>query len=399
MTRSNAPLSILVVDDSPGDRALCRHLLNEEAATGFIIREAESGAEALARIALEKPDCILLDYILPDLNGVGFLAELAAKSDGLCVPVIMLTGYGSERVVIEAVRAGAADYLSKDRLTGSALARAIRTAIEKWELHEAIEAHRRSVEKLNEDLQHRNTEIESFYHTLSHELKTPLFSAREFVSIVLDGVAGAVNEAQREYLEIAIESCDQMRGLVDDLIDATRLDTGNVSIVAREGSVTELIAKIAASASPVAERAQVRLVHTVEPALPNVVFDKGRITQVLMNLLNNAIKFTPPGGMVTLAAARDPVEPDEVTLFVSDTGRGIAPDELASIFKRLYQTERSDALIKGGLGLGLYISQELIKLHGSFIAVESELGRGSRFSFNLCPSLRSPQSIEARKSP
>jgi signal transduction histidine kinase len=127
----------------------------------------------------------------------------------------------------------------------------------------------------------------------------------------------------------------------------------------------------------------VRLQQVVAPHLPDALIDERRIGQVLVNLLSNALKFTPTGGAITIRVGDDPQRPADMRVSVSDTGRGIPPSELGQVFDQLYQIRRDDATVHGGLGLGLYISQEVVKLHGGEIWVESEVGKGSTFSFTV----------------
>jgi len=239
------------------------------------------------------------------------------------------------------------------------------------------------VERSNADLRHKNEEIQNFYHTLSHELKTPLTSAREFIAIVMDGLAGGLNSTQKEYLRIALESCNQLRVCINDLLDATRLETGKLSIelkLASPGAVAERVVK---ALRPAAIGKRIELACEVEPGLPAVRLDENRIMQVITNLLNNALKFTNPGGHIVARVALSPEQADAVEVSVSDTGRGIPPAQLDRIFDRLYQVKSGDASTEQGVGLGLYICRELVRLHGGDIIVESKVGAGSKFTFTL----------------
>ena len=236
----------------------------------------------------------------------------------------------------------------------------------------------------NADLSRRNDEIQNFYHTLSHELKTPLTSAREFISIVMDGLAGPLNETQLEYLRIAKDSCNQLRVCINDLLDASRLETGKLSMELKPGNLGALIDRILTTIAPVAQLKKIKLVAEIPSALPDVPMDEGRINQVITNLLNNALKYTPENGQVTIRAAPVTVEGTSyVEVTVADTGAGIEPELLPRIFDRLFQIKTGDAAKDGGLGMGLYICQELVQLHGGTIRVESQLGKGSTFSFRL----------------
>ncbi len=228
-----------------------------------------------------------------------------------------------------------------------------------------------------------NTEIQSFYHTLSHELKTPLTSAREFVSIVMDGLAGSLNATQLEYLGIAKESCDQLRFYINDMLDVTRLQTGKMSIEFHALPLAPLLERIVEMLAPAAAGKGLSLSCECQPDLPAVPIDKQRILQVLINLTTNAIKFTPAGGHIRVSLSEAPADPKCLQVSVRDTGRGIPKDQLGVIFNRRYQANHNAQSVesRSGLGLGLYICQELVDLHGGRIEVESEVGKGSTFSF------------------
>ena len=239
------------------------------------------------------------------------------------------------------------------------------------------------VERTNADLRRKNDEIQNFYHTLSHELKTPLTSAREFVSIVIDGLAGGLNDTQREYLRIALESCNQLRVCINDLLDATRLETGKLNIELKPTALGELARRVVTTLHPAALGKRIRLTCDVERGLPPVELDESRITQVITNLLNNALKFTEAGGAITVAVAASPEKSGVVEVSITDTGRGIPAEQVDRIFDRLYQVKSGDASTEHGVGLGLFICRELVRLHSGDIRVESQPGIGSTFTFEL----------------
>ena len=239
------------------------------------------------------------------------------------------------------------------------------------------------LEESNRDLKRRNEEIQNFYHTLSHELKTPLTSAREFVSMVMDNLAGQVNPRQAEYLAIAKKSCDQMRMCINDLFDASRLETGKLALEFKPVLPGVLLKRVVASLAPKAAEKGVEILDEIEPDLAKAVLDEHRIVQVVTNLVNNAINHTPARGEICVRAHVVPGQPDWFQVTVEDTGCGIAAEQQERIFDRLYQVKTGDATSGGGIGLGLYLCRELVQAHGGSIWVKSATGRGSTFSFAL----------------
>jgi two-component system sensor histidine kinase/response regulator len=374
-------LTVVAIDDDPGDLELLHRHLKDIPGCEVKFFAFTDPAEGIAELSCHAEDVILLDYFLGATTGLEVFKMI--RQSGCKCPVIFLTGQGDGELAAELIRYGAADYLPKSSLTSSSLNRAISNAIAKYKLEEQIKEHRQKIEQMNRDLLRKNEEIQSFYHTVSHELKSPLTSAREYVSMVLDGLAGPVNDEQRKFLEISKESCDQMVVCINDLLDATRMQTGKFTINPCPVSIDKLVDRVVTSMLPTAQDKEIRLKHVIEPDLPEVFIDEKRITQVITNLLSNALKFTPGGGEIVVQINYSPKSPEFVLVSVRDTGRGIEPDKLDRIFDRLYQAKDSDSMTEGGLGLGLNICREIVKLHGGEIWVESKPGKGSTFFFTV----------------
>ncbi len=316
----SAPLSVLIVDDNPRDRALYRHLLAEADATGFLITEAEYGKGALAQMTLEKPDCILLDYRLPYFDGVEFLAELTEKTGGNFAPVIMLTGYGSESVVIGAMRAGAADYLSKNGLSGSALRRAIGNAIEKHRLRQGVESYRRTLDR-------SNAELEQFGYVASHDLQEPLRMVASYLQLLERRYQGRLDADAHEFIGYAVDGAKRMQALINDLLAYSRVTTRRQPLVAVDCEAV-LEATLADLGRAITETGA-----TVTHApLPKVAGDPIQLGQLFQNLISNALKFRgkePP--KVQIEAAE---RPSEWVFSVRDNGIGIEPQYAERVTRR-----------------------------------------------------------------
>jgi two-component system cell cycle sensor histidine kinase PleC len=170
---------------------------------------------------------------------------------------------------------------------------------------------------------------------------------------------------------------------VNDLLDITRLDTGKLSIHQQPEDLSLLISRVVATMNTTAQHKSLTIAVSSQLDTPTVWIDQSRIMQVLTNLLSNAIKFTPPGGAITVDTSDNPEDPSSVCLSVCDTGCGIAPEHFEHIFDRLYQVEGGHSRAEGGLGLGLTITGEIIKLHGGQIAVRSQLGHGTQFTITI----------------
>ncbi|MEG3436144.1 PAS domain-containing protein [Pannus brasiliensis CCIBt3594] len=228
---------------------------------------------------------------------------------------------------------------------------------------------------------------DEFISVVSHELRTPLTAIRGAIGLLAAGVLDSQADTAREMLAIASRNCDRLGSLVDDILDLERLKSGNMELEKEPCSVGEIIEKSLDSVAMLAKNAGITLESVPLNATVNV--DRAAIEQTLVNLIGNAIKFSPAGSTIRVRARAIDPEPDtdfptpRILLSVEDRGRGIPADKLESIFGRFQQVDISDARQKGGAGLGLAICQNIVTRHGGKIWAESVLGEGSTFYFTL----------------
>lgn len=218
---------------------------------------------------------------------------------------------------------------------------------------------------------------------VSHELRSPLASIHQFTTILLDGLAGPLGRDQKEILEIIFKSANQLRTMIDDLLETARIEAGKVKLVCScvvlADAVREAIEMVRTTAAEKTIELHYRGVG--EPLL--VYADRHRVLQILLNLIGNALKFTPAGGLVQVEYGVAPGETSYAVVTVKDNGCGISEPVQARVFERLYQAECSIDQGQEGLGLGLAICKELVSSHKGKIWVESQPGKGSAFSFTL----------------
>ncbi len=222
---------------------------------------------------------------------------------------------------------------------------------------------------------------------VSHELRSPLASIHQFVAILLDNVAGELNAEQRQYLEVVRRNASQLGKLLDDLVDAARGQSGKLRVQLERLSLAEAITDVLHTLQLTAAAKSISLDSNVQGDLPAAVADPTRTRQILVNLTQNAIKFTQENGAITLRARVLENDPAFLVVSVTDTGCGLAPAMQERVFDRLFQVENPSGAHREGLGLGLFLCKQLVQLQGGRIWVESELGRGSTFSFTLRSSL------------
>jgi signal transduction histidine kinase/HAMP domain-containing protein len=241
-----------------------------------------------------------------------------------------------------------------------------------------------SVEKL-EDANQRLTELDKlksdFISNVSHELRTPLTAVESLTDNMLDGITGPLNNKQIRYVSGIKDSADRLARLIDDLLDLSVIEAGRLELKRESFSLTALILAVADSLTPMAEEKLIRLKADGMDADWLAWGDRDKITQVLTNLIGNAIKFTPANGEVSLRIQRDGAGWLKVS--VVDTGPGVAPEEATKIFSEFYQLRRAGEKKSVGVGLGLAISKKLVEMHGGKIWVENTVGNGSNFSFTV----------------
>jgi len=374
---------LLLIDDDPSFCRLCERYLARDREATYEVFTAHNASAGISRCKTEEFDCLLIDYTLPDLSGTSMFRTLESLLEDLVPPAIILTADGGEEAATAAIRAGATDFLPKHSVSSESISRAIRNAVAKGRLKRSIEFRSRELERANEELKSKNDEIQRFYHTISHEVKTPLAAAREFIAIVYDGIVGPVTEKQTEMLTHALDSCDQITLHFNDLVEMTRLDAQKISMKKKIGSIDNVVARSLAAVSSAIEGKRLNFEQNIESPLPCVLIDSNRVVQVLSNLLGNAIKYTEPQGKIMLSINHD-VTDGYLDISVEDSGCGIGSSDMPHIFDRLYQVkDGGDENMGAGLGLGLSIAKEIVALHGGDISVQSQLGEGSTFTFRL----------------
>jgi two-component system sensor histidine kinase GlrK len=237
-----------------------------------------------------------------------------------------------------------------------------------------------AIDRMSEKLHELDRLKADFFASMSHELRTPLTSIKEGTGLLLEGVGGATSEKQRKLLSILAEESNRLISVVNSLLDLSKLEAGMMAYDFEVISIDSLIKRAVAEITPLLEAKQIRLENGVDPSLPQVRLDPERILQVLRNLLGNAVKFTPRGGRVKIAAK---AVHGKLEVSVKDSGPGIAADSLVSIFEKFNQGSRLGPHTRQGTGLGLAIAKSIITAHGGKIWAESELGHGSTFIFVL----------------
>jgi light-regulated signal transduction histidine kinase (bacteriophytochrome) len=371
---SEKQIRVLIVDDNPDDRALYQRLLRRTNDYQFEIFAADSGGEGLDLCESERPDCVLLDYRMPDLDGLQFLTELAKRQKGAAVPLIMVTGQGDESVAVQAMKNGAQDYLIKSTMASQDLQRAILNAIEKGSLHRKIKEQQAELERNNRLLLEKHAELEQYAYVASHDLQEPLRMVASYLQLLERRYKSKLDADADKYIGYAVDGATRMQKLIGDLLAFSRVSTRGKDPEPVDCEVA--LRHSLANLRLVVQESGAEITH--DP-LPTVLADPTQLSQLLQNLLANAIKFrgTDPPRVHIGATA----QADEWEIAVRDNGIGFDPqfsDRIFVIFQRLHgKTEYP------GTGIGLSICKKIVQRHGGRIWVDSAPGQGSTFYFTL----------------
>ncbi len=240
------------------------------------------------------------------------------------------------------------------------------------------------LDKLNEDitkLKKLERVRSEFLGNVSHELRTPIFAVQGMLETLLDGALEDRNAA-RVFVERALANTQRLNALLGDLIEISRIESGEMKMSFRYFNVVEFLTEICAELQPLAAQRSVRLTFRSEREDIQVLGDRDRLKQVMVNLIENSVKYNVHGGDVAVACEEGP---HRVKISVTDTGVGIPPEHVSRIFERFYRVDRERSREAGGTGLGLAIVKHIVEAHGGKVQVRSEVGRGSTFSFDLRP--------------
>ena len=365
-----APGLILVVDDDAVNRdVLSRRLAQQK----HVVRTASSGAEALELLREIAFDVVLLDIMMPDMDGYEVLRHIKADPARQHVPVIMISAIDEVQSVVRCIEAGAEDYLAKP-FDATLLRARIGASLEKKRgrdretvLYEQLQKNYRrlqEVEKLRDDLR----------NMIVHDLRSPLTSV--IIGIDMLRQQGTLSETQKMMIDIAARGGKTLLDMINDLLDTEKMESGQTMLHYAPLSAPALVAAAVDQLASLAEMEETTLVTEVPAGLPPFAGDANKLSRTLVNLIANAIRFTKKG-TVTISASHDA---DAVRFAIRDTGPGIPAEAFERIFEKFGQV---DSHSRHGTGLGLAFCKLAVEAHGGHITVESTAGEGSTFSFTV----------------
>jgi signal transduction histidine kinase len=357
LVQEQEPKTLLIVDDEPIIRQLCARALN-----GFCTLQAGNGKEALQILEKETVDIVLSDVMMPHIGGLELLRQIKQQSPDQAV--ILMTGYTEKEVILQALKAGADDFISKP-INLLQLRTTVDKALDKLLLRQELTSLRQ-IDKLKSD----------FLGLISHKLKTPATALSLFIQNIADGIRDLEEENFANMLSMVQAETLHLEHLIQDLLyfsnvilqdDDLRLEPLELGRVARQ---------VATALEPAAKSRKQSFVVNIDPPLPAepLILDRQRITFAIRALLDNAIKFTPEGGSILLEGL---IENNQVCLEVRDTGPGIPALELNKVFSKFYQIDTENTGQVRGFGLGLFYARDFVRSMGGDIGLESQSGLGT----------------------
>lgn len=369
-------IKILLVEDNPGDARLIEEYLSESKYSKFECIWVQRLEEALETWADIRPDVVLLDLSLPGSRGFETFAKAYAEISDR--PIVVLTGLDDELLAVKTVDEGAQDYLVKGHVDASLLERVVRYAMGRHKIQRELREARDAAEAASRAKS-------AFLRNMSHELKTPLTAILGYAELLLHEVAGPLNDQQKKASESIHRSGKHLMSLISDLLDLAKVEVGKVQVDLGPVDLRQVIDWSLPMVSDRAMKNKVELSAEISDGLSHVLANERAVRQVMLNLLTNAIKFSPEGGEVSITTRTDG---DQVIVDVADTGLGISPDEIEKVFDPFERSEREDSRRIEGTGLGLPLVKGLLVAMGGTIEATSVLGTGSCFTFTL-PVFRS----------
>ena len=377
---------ILIVDDNPKNRAICEEIFQDD----YDLVSAEDGLTALRLVRELQPDVVLLDVMMPGLNGYEVCQRMKTDPETGHIPVIIVSAKGQTNEIIEGFDRRADDYIVKPFVNSELRARvtaALRLKQAQDELQQAnrkLQEHTRKLEEANERLKELDRIKAGFTAMLVHDLRSPL----SVIQVTLQMLESDELVAQSEYQTLireSLASCNELFELTSDLMEIFRSESTTMVLSKSQISLQRLVAEPFRQASVLAKKKEIALELDIPQTLPDLSVDTYKMQRALTNLLSNAVKFTPCAGTISLnvclrsASADDPTP--VVLIEVIDSGDGIPAHDLPYIFDPYYQANPKNSGI--GSGLGLAIVKRVVAAHGGEVAVKSRLGQGSRFSIRL----------------
>ncbi len=371
-----AKIRILHVDNNMHDRQLVKFAL-QEGRDDFEIVEADN-REGFEKQLMENDfDLVLSDFNILGFDGLQVLQFVKEKKPG--IPVIIVTGTGSEEIAIQAMKMGAADYVIKSVKHIQNLVPTIQSVLELKKMQDEQEKARISLQESELRLRELNATKDKFFSIIAHDLKNPFNAIMGFSNILADQISKKNYREIEEYAGIIQKSSQRAMSLLTNLFQWSSSQLGSMQFCPEAVDIVTLVNEITELSNDAARQKSITIISEIPP-VATVFADKAMISAVLRNLVSNAIKFTHPEGRIVITVQP---KPDELFVTVRDNGIGISEENLKKLFRIDENFSTRGTLKETGTGLGLVLCNEFVTKHGGKIWAESEPGKGSTFCFTI----------------
>lgn len=367
------PPTVLIVDDYPPNLQVLRDLLE---GAGYKVLTAERGEDALPLIRAEPPDIILLDVLMPEMDGFTVCKKIKAEEEFNAIPIILVTALHDSQHVVRGLEAGADDFVSKPFLAPELLAR-IRSHLRAKRLHDALSEQLAIVQRQHEELQRLETLKEELTEMIVHDMNNPLTSIIGNLEFIAQ-IPPAVSPVQREALDSARNAAKRLMRMIRNLIDIRSMEDNQLRILRTSVPIQEVLGDILHEVELEHYKPAMTICADVEPA--ELWVDREVISRVLANLVDNAVKYSPHNAAVHIAGVRGA---EEYTLVVEDSAETLPAEFRESIFEQSQQVAARQAQLPRGIALGLTFCKVAVEAHGGSLSVEPASPRGNRFIVRL----------------
>ncbi len=362
---------VLIVDD---DRLNIRILGGILKSDGYVVSDASSGERALEVYAEVRPDLVLLDVVMPGIDGLETCRRIKRAYGEKSAPVIFITAKSESDDVVEGLLAGGSDYLPKPFKPKEVLAR-IRTHLQNRAMAEQQAL-------LVTQLSKANASKNRFLGMAAHDLRNPLASIRGLAEFLRDGVAGPMNADQLDLVETIHSASQAMLEMVNELLDVATIESGELKLHVEKQNLSDLVVKSVTLTNMEAVKKSTHVVFEASASPVIATIDKAKMKQVIDNLLSNAVKYSPPGSKVTIIVTEDPAN-NGCILAVRDQGPGIPDSERDKLFKDFGRLSVQPTGGEKSTGLGLAICRKIVEAHHGTIKAENLPALGCEFRVSL----------------
>ena len=359
---------VLIVDDTPANIDVLDLFLEKQ---GYKISIAQSGESALDLADRISPDLILLDVMMPGIDGFETCRRLKLNDKNKDIPIIFITARNEPADIIKGFSLGGVDYITKPFSQEEVCARV--------HLHLKLKMLMADLETKNQKLATLNDLKNKFLGMASHDLRNPISTIQAFSKILLDHGETLADDAKKEFLQSIHKVSNDMLALLSDLLNISTIESGKLYLQVKMGSLKQLVKERVRMYQVMAERKNITT-HLDFEEVVEFSFDPHRISQVIDNLLSNAIKFSTPGSEIYIWLGQ---KNGQAKFSVRDQGPGISPEDQDKLFKHFQKLKARPTADEPSHGLGLAIAKKMVEAHKGEITVESQPGSGATFSFAI----------------